>query len=135
MSTATDATFSTEIFRKDRPNIIAMNRQQATIIGAVLTYNSSGYLAGQLIAQYTSGPNSNLYTKYVSSGASGTGTAVGVLIADCLDAASGSSVLQQLIVKGQLFESKLIGLDSQAKTDLKSRSVYNAAIGSNIFIF
>lgn len=126
-----DVVVNNSIFRKDFPSILAMNRQHAVLIPARLLFDAVGYVAGQVVARNTT---SGIYQKYVASGPSGTGTAVGVLIDDLLDAPSGANVLQQVIVKGEVFQAALTSLDSQAITDLKARSITTGG-GVQILMF
>lgn len=126
-----DASTSGEIFRRDFKPIIAQNRHLASIIGARVQYDSLGYSAGQVMARNST---SGLYTKYSNGGASGTGTAVGVLFADVKDMATNQPDIGQIIVSGQLLEANIVGLDSTVRTNLGSRSVINGN-GTTIFIF
>lgn len=120
-----------EIFRKNYYAIFANNRHLATLIPVVLSYDSAGYKPGQTIARNTT---SGLWQKYNPSGASGTDTCVGVLLNEVSDMPANSKDVGQLIVKGNLFEAAVIGLDSAAKTDLGARSVVSAT-GDTILMF
>ena len=128
---AVDARTSGEIFRKSYPNIIASNRHHATIVGARLKYLADGYKAGQLVARNTV---SGLLEKYVNGAASGTGTAYGVLLFDVKDMPSGVNLAANVAVKAEVYESKVIDLDSTAKTQLGGRSVVHAD-GVTVFMF
>jgi len=131
MSSGLDFVTSGQVFRKDHRMVLAMNRHQAAIIGVRLAYEALGYTAGQLLARNSV---SGLHTKYATSGSSGTDTAVGVLFNDVQDMAASTTDMGQMIVKGQLFESMVIGLDAPAKVDLGSRSVIDGS-GTTILMF
>lgn len=125
-----DAATSGEIFRKDHPMILACNRHQALILPARMAYVADGYVAGQVVARNTV---SGLYEKYDDGASSGLDTAAGVLLHD-VEPASGSSELARVVFEGKVFEDKLTGLDSAAKTDLKARSIVDAT-GAQILTF
>lgn len=121
-----DAKVNQEIFRKNHPIIIASNRHLASILPVRLAYNADGYVAGQVLARNTT---SGLHAKYDDGASSGLNTAVGVLFEDVpveKFASSSDTVLARGIFGGELFEAKLTGLDANAKTDLKSRSITDA---------
>lgn len=120
-----------QVFRKDHRMVLAMNRHQATIIGVRVAYDAAGYKAGQLMARNST---SGLYQKYNDAGSSGTDTAVGVLFNDVLDMPASGTDMGQLIVRGQVFEAACIGLDANAKTDLKARTVVDGS-GVSILMF
>lgn len=118
-----DAAVSTEIFRKDQPLILACNRHQALIRPVRLAYVSGGYPAGQVLARNTV---TGFFEKYNDAGASGLNTAAAVLL-DACEPASGDTELTTAIFKGHVYESKLTGLDANAKTDLGARSITDAS--------
>lgn len=129
-----DATFSGSIFRVDHPMIIAQNRQLARIAPVRLAYNSNGYVAGRVLARNST---SGLYQNYDNVGSSGLDTAVGVLFEshDVTEfASSGDTLAARMIISGDVFKDKLLGLDSAAETDLKARTVVDAT-GVNVLIF
>jgi hypothetical protein len=126
-----DATTSGNIFRKDYPMVIAQNRQHAVLIGVRLAYNPSGWIAGQVVARNSV---SGYWDAYSNGASSGLGTAAGVLFHDLLDAPSGMAAAAQIIVKGELYQQKLIGLDSNAISNLGARSVTDGA-GTQILMF
>ena len=126
-----DAEFNGQIIRKDFPNIIACKRELCMFLGARLLYQSSGYVAGTVLARNSS---TGIYEPYVNGGASGTGTACAILPFDLLDAPSGVNVLKQVLVKGQVYQAKLTGLDSGAISNLVAKSVTDVA-GDQILIF
>ena len=130
-----NALTSGEIFRKNNPMVLAMNRHQATIIGALFSYDAAGYAAGTVVARNSV---SGLYCAYNDSiAASGVDTAVGVLFndIDVTDFATANSVvLQNVIVGGKVFYAKLTGIDANAITDLKARNVTDAT-GDVIMMF
>ncbi len=127
----TDAKFIDPIFRKDHPMVLAKNRHQASFLPVLLPYSATDYQAGTVMARNTV---SGLYTRYVNGGASGTGTAVGVLFEDRIVedfASTGATATARVIVKGELFQSQLIGLDSGAITNMNGKS-YTDAFGIQI---
>lgn len=130
----TDAKFTDPIFRKDHPMVLAKNRHQASLMPVVLKYSATDYPAGQVVARNTV---SGLYEKYVNGGASGTGTAVGVLFETKIVedfASTGATVTARVITKGEVFENLLTGLDSAAKTSMNARSLVDG-MGNQILSF
>jgi hypothetical protein len=126
-----DFSTKTEIFRHNSPTLIARNRHLASLMGIRLAYDAAGYAMGVTLARNST---SGLYQKYDDNAASGLNTAVGILYCDVpADAASGTDVAQML-VKGEVYESKVTGLDANGKTDLKSRSIVDG-FGNTILIF
>lgn len=115
--------FLSEVFRNDNPIIIAQNRQLATIQAVALAYNASGYVAGRVVARNTVSTN---YENYSNSGSSGLDTAAGVLF-ESVDVSEFPSttgtVLARVIFGGEVFKSKLTGLDTAAETDLGARTI------------
>lgn len=118
-----DALFNGEIFRKDHPIIIAQNRHLATISPVRLAYHASGYEAGRVLARNSV---SGYYERYDNGASSGLDTATSVNL-DAVDAtdfpSATGTVLARAVFGGELYESKLTGLDANAKTDLGSRSL------------
>ena len=129
--TALDFSTKTEIFRHNQPTLIARNRHLASLMGVRVAYDAGGYAAGVTLARNSV---SGLYQKYNDSGASGINTAVGICYCDVpADAASGTDIAQML-VKGEVYESKVTGLDAAGKVDLKSRSIVDG-FGNTILMF
>lgn len=131
---ATDIKFSSEIFRKDHPMVLAKNRHLASIASVRLAYDAAGYKAGHVIARNTV---TGLYEKYNDAGASGLETAQAVLfeeVAASEFASSGDSLIARGIFRGEVFEAKLTGLDANGKADLNGRS-YTDADGVAVFSF
>lgn len=134
-----DANFNSEVIRRDDPNIIAANRQQAILLGVRLPYDASGYKAGTVLAQNT--VNSMFY-KYDNGGASGLDAAACVLesivkVTDFSDTTANSvsnSVLAVGIFGGTVFYDKLTGIDANGVTDLKGRVVSDVT-GVDLLIF
>ena len=129
-----NAKTSGEIFRKNNPMILAMNRHQASIIGAMVAYSASGYKAGTVMARNNV---SGLYQAYNDAGSSGINTATGILfndidVTDFADASS--SVLQNVIIAGQVYYTKLTGIDANGLVDLGARVVVDA-VQDQIMIF
>lgn len=130
----TDAKYIDPIFRKDHPMVLAKNRHQASLMPVSLKYSSTDLKAGQVMARNSV---TGLYEKYVNGGASGLGTAVGILMEDKIVedfASTGATVTARVITKGEVFENLLTGLDAQAKTDLKARSLVDG-LGNQILSF
>lgn len=122
-----DPTFSGSIFRKDHPMVLAQNRQLATMVPVALAYNASGYVAGRVLGRNSV---SGQYANYDNGASSGLDTAVGVLFesVDVTEFESSTGTIHaRMIVGGELYESKLLGLDANAKTDLGSRSIVDAS--------
>lgn len=128
-----DFVSKTEVFRKNHPAIIANNRHLASIAGVRVAYDAAGYLAGTVMARNNV---SGYYQAYSDVGASGTDTAVGVLFHDLAveDFNGITSTAANLIVKGNVFEAKLIGLDAAAKVDLHGRSIIDG-LGNTVLMF
>lgn len=131
-----DAKFNGEVFRRDYKIVIAMKRELAVIRPVRLAPRSSGdvYVAGQVLAKYTSGALSGLFVDYDNGGASGRADAVAVLLDDqqsiaTSDAASGN--LARALFSGFVFKDALIGYDASAKTDLGA-SEFSDAQGVDI---
>lgn len=129
-----DSSFSGQIFRKDVAQIIAQNRQLATLMPVRLAYNAAGYPAGQVLARNST---SGFYEKYNDAGASGLDVAKAVLneehqVSDF--ASSGDTTSAVGIFGGQLFKDKLVGLDAAGETDLKSTTIVDST-GVNILKF
>jgi hypothetical protein len=122
-----DAKVNNEIFRKDHPIIIAMNRHLATIIPVRLAYDSDGYLAGLVLGKVTSTGEHQAYDD--GNSPAGVGVALGVLMEDVpvesFPSATGSA-LARMVVGGELFKAKLTGLDANAITDLGARTITGA---------
>ena len=137
-----DAFTSGEVFRADYPQIIATKREKALLHPVRLLDKGADYVAGQVLGQITTGaPAADIgkYTDYNNSGASGEDTAVCVLLdsvtSELVANASGGSLARAVFGGGvELYEDKLIDLDANAKTDLKSRS-YSDATGTNFLVF
>lgn len=129
-----DAAFNPSVFRKDMPMILATNRHLATLLPVRLAYDSGGYEAGRLLALNSV---SGLFQKYANGGASGTGTAVGFLFApisvDDFPSATGTAV-ERMVVGGELYNSKLVGVDGTATTQLGARVITDSS-GTAIFKF
>lgn len=129
-----DATFSGDIFHVNHPMILAQNRHLATLVPVRLAYDASGYEAGRVVARNST---SGEYAKYDNGASSGLDTAVGILFEEApaayFDSTTGS-VIARMIAGGEVFESKLVGLDANAKTDLGSRSIVDAT-GTTVLKF
>jgi hypothetical protein len=118
-----DMKFDGEIFRKDHAIIISSNRQLASILGVRLAYDAAGYAAGTVLARNTT---SGSYAKYDNGASSGLDTARCVLLHEMKAedfASTGDVQAAQALFGGEVFEDKLTGLDSAAKTDLGSKSI------------
>jgi hypothetical protein len=121
-----DALVNQSAFAKDYPMVLACDRQLAVLLPVRLAYKASvsgGYSAGTVIARNTT---SLQYEPYVAGGASGTGTAKGVLFFPVAPA-SGDSDMGIMIAKGVVYEAKLVGSTSGSIADLGARSVTDAS--------
>lgn len=129
-----DAKFNPEVFRKNQPQIIAMNYQLATLMGVRLAYNASGYAAGRVLARNTVSGN---YANYDDGASSGLNTAASILLDD-VDVSEFSSTTGTVVAKaaftGEVYEGKLLGLDSAGKADLGGRSIVDPR-GTTIMVF
>ena len=72
---------------------------------------------GTVLGQYSSGANSGTFGSYSNTGATGLDTAKCIL-ADRVDA-TASGVNSYGYTHGKFYREKIIGLDSDAETDLK----------------
>lgn len=129
-----DAKFSGEIFRKDHPQIIAQNRQLASILPVRLAYTGDDILAGTVLARNTT---SGYYEPYDNGGSSGTDTAACILLethAAIEFASSGDTQLGKGLFGGEVFKDKLTGLDANAITDLGAKTIVDAT-GVNVLKF
>ena len=128
---STDLKFDGEIFRKDRPIILAARRDLASLKGVRLAYNAAGYPAGQVVARNNV---TGYYEKYDNGAASGLDVAVGVLMIGREEedfASTGDTTVAQMIVGGEVFKDKLTGLDANGETDLGARTIVDGD-GTNI---
>lgn len=71
-----------------------------------------------VLGQYNTGTNSGTFNAYSNTGSSGLDTAKGIL-ADTVDATS-SGVNSMMYTHGIFYREKMIGLDSNAESDLKN---------------
>lgn len=129
-----DANINNQIFRKDYKPVIAKNRHLASLAGVRLkALGTDLYVAGLVLAKNSV---DGYFYPYANGGASGTGTAVCVLMEDITDPASLPSPtrLGRGIFSGELLQDNLVGLDAGAKTSLGARS-YQASDGVNILKF
>lgn len=120
-----DAKVNNSIFRKDHPQILASNRLLATLYPVRLAFDPAGYKAGEVVARNTV---SGLYAAYDNSASSGLDTAAAILFEDVpVDSmpASGTAIARG-IFGGEVFKSKLTGLDAPAIVDLKARTITGA---------
>lgn len=122
-----DAKVDNEIFRKDYPIILALNRHLATILAVRLPYNASGYAAGLVLGKVTA---TGYYQAYDDGNSpAGVGVAQAVLMeevaAEDFPGATGTAVARG-IFGGEVFKAKLTGLDANAITDLGARTITGA---------
>lgn len=125
--------FNGAIFRQDHPQILACQRHLATIIPTMFTQSGSGMLeAGTVVARNSV---SGFYEEYDNGASSGLDTAVGVTLDDLdFPAATGGTKALRVCVGGRVYKDKLTGLDANAETDLKARTVVDG-MGNEILIF
>lgn len=131
-----DAEVKNNLSRYDFAQILACARQLALIRPVRLAYDASygttGYAAGQVLGRVTA---TGLFKKYDDTITGGQDTAMAVLYMSAVPPVSaGDSVLGLGIFQGDVYETKLIGLDANAKTDLKGRSIIDGS-GTTIFCF
>ena len=131
-TTGYGSTFDLEVTRKNAKNILATNRHHALILAGRLRYLANGYKAGTVLALNSVDGLLDAYDDAVA--ASGVDTAVGVLLVEMVDLSASENPLAPVVYGGELLEDKLVGLDANAKTDLKSRTIV-AADGTNILKF
>lgn len=118
-----DAKFDGEIFRKDHPIILAANRHLASLRPVRLAYvDANGYDAGTVLARNTV---NGYYYAYDDNGSSGLDTAACVLFEDATPA-SGSTMLARAVFGGEVFYTKLTGIDTNGITDLGGRLITDA---------
>ncbi len=121
--------FSSSIFRKDWPIIIATNRASAVLLPVNLRYLSGGYVAGQVLARNTT---DGLYDKYNSAGSSGTDTAACVLFeshpAEDFTGTTTSDLTAAVGIFGgcTVFYDKMISVDADAIVDLGGKKIIDA---------
>ena len=129
----TDAKFSGSIFRKDNPQIISSNRQLAVLHGIRLAYSATGYKAGRVLARNSV---SGIYDAYDSAGASGLDVAKAILLEglQAEDTVSASGAVVPALFGGEVFKDKLVGLDSDAITDLDAKTIIDGS-GTQILKF
>ncbi len=109
---AIDAEVNNQIFRKDWSAIIAYRRDLATIEPVRLTYDSSGYLAGQVLARVTS---TGVFGKF-SSVSGGSYDSVCVLFENVTSSDEGTpgstaptgGALARAIFAGYVYKDKLV---------------------------
>lgn len=134
-----DAGFTSEVTRRDDPNIIALNRQQARFLGVRLAYMSGGYLAGTVLGKNSV---SGLWMAYNDSGSSGENSAVAILekpvpegaFVDTTAQSASNSVVVPAIFGGTVFYDKLVGIDANGVTDLKGRQ-FTDVTGASLMSF
>lgn len=128
-STGLDFNTDGEIFRHDNTNIIARNMHHTSIIPVRVDCVTGGMKAGQAMGRVSL---TGHYAKYDDGNTDGTEVCVGFL-KHAVPAETGTDAAQ-LIVKGELFNSKLIDVDAAAVIDLGGRVVTDG-LGTEIFIF
>ncbi len=126
-----DANVNNQIFRKDYPQVIAKNRHLASLAACrLLPTGNNAYPAGLVLAARIDG----FFVPYVNGGASGTGTAVAVLNETIQDDGTYPTLMGRGIFAGELFYAALIGVDSNAVSNLNART-YTASDGNEILKF
>jgi hypothetical protein len=123
----------TQVFRKDFTAILANNRHLVSMMPIRLAYNALGVAAGTVLARNNV---SGYYQAYSDIAASGVDTAVGILFHNVAveDFNSGTSTAAQMIAGGNVYQSKLIGLDAAGITDLGAKSKIDG-MGNTILMF
>lgn len=116
--------FNQSIFRTDHPIILACQAHLARLVPIWIDFVSGGILAGTVMGQNS---DDNNYGVYNHSASSGLNTAVGILLDNAdWEGATGGAILGTLIIGGEVYDSKLTGLDSYAITALGGRVVTDA---------
>jgi hypothetical protein len=128
-STGLDFNTDGEIFRHDNVNIIARNMHHTSIIPVRVDCVTGGLKAGQAMGRVTTGGH---YAKYDKDNLDGTEVCVGFLKTP-VSQETGTDVAQ-VIVKGELFNAKLVDVDATAIASLNARVVTDGT-GTEIFIF
>lgn len=91
------------------------------------TYGTYVY-AGTVLGFANSGGDSGFYKPYNSSNSDGSQVAVGVLSEDAGVDASGNGSAIDVIKSGDLFQTRLIGLDSTAITNMSGKSYTESGV-------
>lgn len=119
-----DSKFSGEIFRKDHPIILAGRRDLASIKPIRVKFNAGGWPAGQVMGRVTADGE---FKDYDDGAVDGSEVAVGVLFEgiaeEDFDPTGTGTVTARLIVGGEVFKTKLTGLDANGEADLNARTI------------
>jgi len=123
-----DSKFDGEIFRQDHPIILAGRRDLASIKPIRVKFRLTGYEAGRVMGRVTADGEFEIYNNALANGAE---VAVGVLFdtiaEEEFDPAGSGTTVARLIVGGEVFKGKLVGLDVNAEADLNARSIIDAS--------
>lgn len=122
--------------RSNFKQIIAKRSDLTKFAGGRMQYASSGiqtYNAGTLVGYASSGTYAGLYRPYLSTNTDGSQVPVGFLSDDVVTDTSGNGSEASIITGGALFQSLLIGVDSNATTLLNARVTVEH--GQNIYNF
>lgn len=124
--------YKPSIFRQDYPQVLACNRQFATLLPVSAAYRSGGYRWGQVMGRNST---SGLYEAYNDSASSGLNTAACVLL-NSIDfgSATGGNQMAVGCFGGEVYTAQLSGLDAAAIVDLGGRVIVDAT-GVSIFKF
>lgn len=123
------AGFNGNVFRKDFPIIIATNRSSAVLLPVRLRYNANGYAAGTVLARNTT---DGLFEAYNDGASSGLNTASAILFEPHPvedfdgDGATGSVLAVGIFGGCTVYEDKLVGFDTAARTDLLAKTIVDA---------
>lgn len=140
-TTGVDAFTSGNVYTPNFKSVIATKRELAVLLPVRLAPNtlSADYQAGTVLAQYNSSAGSlqNYYVNYVNSAGSAQGTAVCILNEFCSNQAltsAASTPLSVAVFSGILWKNLLVGLDSNAISNLGGKSITDAT-GNILFKF
>jgi len=85
--------------------------------GITIASGAGALVKGQVVAQNNTGVSSGCYSDYNDGGSGGLDVAAGILC-DAYDA-TASSVQGAMYTHATVVEERIVGLDANAKTDLK----------------
>lgn len=124
--------YKPSIFRQDYPQVLACNRQFATLLPIAVAFASGGYRWGQVMGRNST---SGEYAAYNNSASSGLDTAA-CLILQSIDFGSATGGNQAAVgcFGGEVYSGQLSGLDAPAIVDLGGRLIVDAT-GVSIFKF
>lgn len=121
-----DAEVNNQIFRKDWPQILALQPHLATLLPVRLGYNANGYGAGQVLA--SNGASPPVFNTY--SSVSGSNTASCILM-DAIDSTEFTSPtgtsMGRGIFGGFVYQQNLIDYNSTVLSNLGGKLITDAS--------